>query len=405
MKKAYSLVFPLILPVIMLIAAFFLVIRQPVFSTGIVRMVQYSPYIILTTAAILSWRFNKSRVFFLSVVIASCHFLIFVPFRSDENSSSVIIPFIAFLIPVNILLFSLLKDRGVFTVWGLTNAALICIQPAIIFYLHLTDSQAFHYFSDLNPLPFDFKVFQTISQPSAIIFLIVFIIMAVRYISSKTYFDAANLGVVAATFSAFCFFDRGLSVTVFFSFSGLMIISALIQESYSMAFLDELTGLPSRRALKYELMKLSGRYTIAMLDIDFFKKFNDTYGHDVGDQVLKMVAGCMKGVTGGGKAFRYGGEEFTVLFPGASLREAFPHLEQLRETVSKKGFTPRSADRPKNKPKSARSRAGTGKQLFVTISIGVSERSDKYRLPEDVIKAADGALYRAKKKGRNCVSK
>jgi len=73
------------------------------------------------------------------------------------------------------------------------------------------------------------------------------------------------------------------------------------------------------------------RYVIAMLDVDHFKSFNDTYGHDVGDQVLKMVAAKINGVKGGGKPFRYGGEEFTVIFPRRRLAEAIPHLEEVRK--------------------------------------------------------------------------
>lgn len=80
----------------------------------------------------------------------------------------------------------------------------------------------------------------------------------------------------------------------------MVLVTSIIQDSYSMAFTDELTGLPSRRALKQDMMKLGMNYVIAMLDIDHFKKFNDTYGHDTGDEALKLVASVIKDVTGGG---------------------------------------------------------------------------------------------------------
>lgn len=86
-----------------------------------------------------------------------------------------------------------------------------------------------------------------------------------------------------------------------------------------MAYQDELTSLPGRRALKEYLLKLGSEYTIAMFDIDHFKKFNDTHGHDVGDQVLRMVASKLATVSGRGKSFRYGGEEFTLVFSEKSL--------------------------------------------------------------------------------------
>ncbi|WP_309245216.1 GGDEF domain-containing protein [Clostridium sp. CF012] len=179
-----------------------------------------------------------------------------------------------------------------------------------------------------------------------------------------------------------------------------MLIISIIEDSYSMAYLDELTGIPSRRALREDLMKLGNKYVIAMVDIDFFKKFNDTYGHDVGDDVLKLVASNLMQVTGGGKAFRYGGEEFTILFPGKAINDVIPHLETLREQVSKSGYT-----RKPSKAQSSKSKRGNSIQLFVNISIGVCEKSSKYKNSSDVMKGSDKALYRAKKKGRNRVSK
>ena len=154
-----------------------------------------------------------------------------------------------------------------------------------------------------------------------------------------------------------------------------------------------------------ETMKLGSRYAIAMLDVDHFKKFNDTYGHDVGDQVLRMVASRMEFVGGGGKSFRYGGEEFTVVFSGKTSEESLEHLEELRKNIKESGFTIRSKDRKK---KSAQNRsngkARNGRKVSVTISIGVAERTEKNPSPDTVIKAADQALYRAKNAGRNRVS-
>jgi diguanylate cyclase (GGDEF)-like protein len=178
---------------------------------------------------------------------------------------------------------------------------------------------------------------------------------------------------------------------------------ALIESSLKMAFNDELTGLPARRAMNESLLKVGRRYTVAMVDVDHFKKVNDTHGHDVGDQVLRMVATCLRRVTGGGRAYRYGGEEFIVIFPSKELQRALPHLEDLRETIGRTGFVVRGRKRPKQKPAKAGGK-NTGKpKLHVTVSIGVASRDDKNTTPEQLIKAADKALYRAKKGGRNQV--
>src|SRR4029077_7824091 len=85
---------------------------------------------------------------------------------------------------------------------------------------------------------------------------------------------------------------------------------------YCCAFVDALTGLPNRRALDEALARLSGDYALAMVDVDHFKQFNDTHGHDAGDRVLRSVAQQLR-ATRGGQAFRYGGEEFCLLFTGA----------------------------------------------------------------------------------------
>jgi PleD family two-component response regulator len=154
-------------------------------------------------------------------------------------------------------------------------------------------------------------------------------------------------------------------------------------------------------------MSLGNQYAIAMVDVDHFKKFNDTHGHDVGDQVLRMVAARIAAVGGGGRPFRYGGEEFTVLFPGRGARDALPWLEALRESVEAYTLALRGQDRPAS-PRDGKDRRGAGSRaraVSVTVSIGVAERSEKYPTPEDVIQAADRALYRAKNRGRNQVSR
>jgi diguanylate cyclase (GGDEF)-like protein len=141
-----------------------------------------------------------------------------------------------------------------------------------------------------------------------------------------------------------------------------------------------------------------------MLDIDFFKKFNDRSGHDVGDQVLCMVASHLNRVGGGGKPFRYGGEEFTILFSGKSREDAIPYLEKLREAIETAQFALRGKNRPKKTPRKLKKAEPQSKSVSVTISIGVADPVKGRTKPSSVLKAADQALYRAKKRGRNCIA-
>ena len=183
---------------------------------------------------------------------------------------------------------------------------------------------------------------------------------------------------------------------------------SLAHEGFHMAFRDELTGLPGRRALNERLQRMGRVYTLAMADVDHFKAFNDTHGHDVGDQVLRMVASQLRRVAGGGYAYRYGGEEFTLVFPGKTAVEAMPHLETVRRAIE--AYQMRLRDkpaRPKADQVGQRRRGARGgrnsRPLRVTVSIGVAERGDALRAPDAVIKAADQALYKAKDGGRNQV--
>jgi diguanylate cyclase (GGDEF)-like protein len=189
--------------------------------------------------------------------------------------------------------------------------------------------------------------------------------------------------------------------------AGVMLIVALLQESHRLAFRDELTGLPGRRALDERLRTLGAGYAIAMVDVDHFKKFNDTHGHDIGDQVLKLVAGRLAQMGGGGIAYRYGGEEFCVLFPDSDLRGATRHLESMRGSIERYKMAVRGEDRPRNPDDTASLRLNkpAQKTLSVTVSIGVAQPGDALRSPGQVLKAADEALYRAKQAGRNRVSK
>jgi diguanylate cyclase (GGDEF)-like protein len=198
---------------------------------------------------------------------------------------------------------------------------------------------------------------------------------------------------------------------VFTAAAGAILIVAMLQESHRLAFNDELTGLPGRRALQEAMAGLGPRYVLAMADVDHFKSFNDTHGHDVGDQVLKLVAARLAGVEGGGRAFRYGGEEFTVLFADTALEEAMPHLDAIRGSVAAYHMAVRGEDRPKAKEQGEKLRAhdteeqqAPEKLLSVTISIGAAGPGGG-ATPAQVLKAADEALYRAKRGGRNRVSK
>ena len=190
-------------------------------------------------------------------------------------------------------------------------------------------------------------------------------------------------------------------LTIFMSGAGVLLIWSVLESSWRNANIDELTDLPGRRRLKHHLARLGDDYALAIADIDHFKKINDRYGHDVGDQVLRWIAAVLNRHEAG-KAYRFGGEEFVIVCEDGTPKEIKADLDDLRETISAKAFLLRGPDRPRKKPASAPTRSNR-EAVTVTISIGFARCSAKHPTVHDVQEAADKQLYRAKKRGRNQV--
>ena len=163
--------------------------------------------------------------------------------------------------------------------------------------------------------------------------------------------------------------------------------------------LDAVTRIPPRKALDSSLpllLRIMGEENLPlsaiMIDIDHFKIFNDKWGHDTGDRVLRHVSGIIReAVRYRGEAYRYGGEEITVLLPNSTSEEAFQTAERIRHSIY---------DLPL-KRQLGEEDDSAAVPLFVTISLGVS--SFPTVAGSELLVAADQALFDAKKEGRNRV--
>ena len=216
--------------------------------------------------------------------------------------------------------------------------------------------------------------------------------------------EAGLFWALAACFLALDPGRGGPLATFYFATAAAILAGSVVETSHALAYRDELTGLSSRRALNETLAGLSGTYCIAMVDVDRFKAFNDRHGHDAGDQVLRMVAARLSEVRGGGRAFRYGGEEFVLVFPGSGLEKAREHMEAARKAVAESSFTVRGPERSLGRAKQRGSASDSSRRLCVTVSMGAAEAAGSRSRPEEVLKAADRALYKAKRAGRNRLS-
>jgi len=394
-------------PLTIITAAFFVLPEIAALSPAHRELLLIAPYLATVAGMFLSVHFHRGRPFTALLLVS---ILYYCSRTYLQEGISGFVPQgvyfgLALLVPLNFALLALMRERGVFSIAGRLRFTFIAAQAAAIWLLFR------HNFEDVLPLfsrtliPLEGLNSILLPQPLLLIALCSLLFIAFLAARRQAPIESGLLGALLALVMTLAKINSPDIAATFCTAAGLIITFSILQDSYNMAFRDDLTGMPSRRALNESLHGVGRRYTIAMLDVDHFKKFNDTYGHDVGDQVLKMVAKKMLSVGGGGKAFRYGGEEFTILFPGKRFADALPHLESVRKSIEEYRLAIRSDDRPKNSTQGEGkrgSRSGSG-EVSVTISIGVAESGDEHGGSAAVMKAADKALYRAKSKGRNQV--
>lgn len=355
----------------------------------------------------LSWIFHHSREFNLfllfSIIYIALNKYIWTPGLKVDFQLAYLL--LVSLIPINFLLNFLLKERGILNRYGIRRFILLAVQLYCIAWVLEHPYSPLKDFITLSFFKYSVFKLTTISQPILIAIIITGLVIFIRLIKTPSTLTAGILSSLIAITTAIHFYQQPQLATLFIILAGLLIIISITLNAYSLAYLDELTNLPSRRALVQNITTLGKQYCIAMVDVDHFKKFNDKYGHDIGDQVLKKLAGQLRQVRGG-KAFRYGGEEFTILFPNKNLNEATLFCNDLCKNVENSPFMLRDKKRPKSKQQTQtkKIKEREAKPLTITISIGLAERSAEYGKADEVIKQADKALYKAKKNGRNQVA-
>jgi diguanylate cyclase (GGDEF)-like protein len=359
-------------------------------------------YGVFGSGAALGWLYNRSRaVFSIGVLLLAAWGLPRLLLTGEVGD--VVTQTSAFLVPLNLLALGFFRERGVFTRTGIIISGAILGQAGLIYSLSEGGAPGLQRQLTRAFISEQWTAWTWMGQPALAAFAGTFLVLIAMFFFRRNPVDRGLIWSLPAAFWGFQVLGNdGLSL-YYFATAGFVLQTAVAEHAYRAAYRDELTGLPGRRALNEFLPQMLGRYAIAMVDIDHFKNFNDKYGHDVGDQVLQLVASKLARVSGGGRVFRYGGEEFTVVFPGLTKGEAKPFLEFLRESVEQSGFALRSNKRPRKKPQERRKKPRAPKTVSVTISIGVAENTKTHMTQEEVIKAADKALYRAKEGGRNQV--
>jgi len=363
------------------------------------QSLHYITVVLFLISLIFSAWFDRARYFFVLLLFLCVYLFRYYLYTCVYGLHiELVYILISLLVVFNLMVFSLVKERGIWSFWGRTYLFCLFIQ-GVGFYFLIAQAVFLNtlYEQHIRMHFFlSFPYFQTL-----IITLGATTYMLLSYYRDQDY--GSYVGLLIAALLPLFYNNHLTAWSVFYGAAALIGTVEIIINLYKMAFLDELTGLAGRRALRQDTLKLSGVYTLAMLDIDFFKSVNDRYGHDVGDQVLKYIASLVKKVTGGGKAYRYGGEEFTLVFPGKRKNEILPHLEALRSNIAQRPFVIRAKNRPKQKPEKTTIKSYDTLKIKVTVSIGVADNHRKNVTPHEVMKEADQALYKAKKTGRNRV--
>jgi diguanylate cyclase (GGDEF)-like protein len=389
----------LALPEAPLLLATIVLVHLPSLHGILLSFGRFYPIAAFVLGLFLALRYRRGRLLFCLAVLALATW---GPLAARLTARQMIFDAATLLVPLNLLALSLLPDRGVFTPSGWRRWGVILGQAVVLAIIAKTGPLGGDAFFRASLLAPGIVHWVGLPAPAILAFILAFALLSVLTIREPDGPGRGALWALVACGIALTMEKPGVGTTVAFSTAVVVLSVAIIETSYHQVYHDALTGLPGRRALDEEVLRLGEQYVVAMVDVDHFKRFNDTFGHDVGDEVLKMVATRLATVSGGGRAYRYGGEEFSILFPGIRAAEAMPALEAIREAVADTHFTVRKRLRPRKKPTPVPARAGS-RQSLITVSIGVAEPNGRLQTPDQVLLAADRALYQAKEQGRNRV--
>jgi diguanylate cyclase (GGDEF)-like protein len=366
-------------------------------------------YLCLVLIGFLGWRLNQSRILMIVLLLigayhASLHTELLVQTGIGKIRLRQIL---SFAFPAAILLVFLTREARLLSKQSLLRLVLALSPIVLMSAWFIFSPESFHSLVSWTPFPLcnGFRIPQ-LSIIAIFALMIVFFrnkdkkinaFMGATIISLIPFFTMAHIGLTYGI-------KHSLMAHTVISFSAICIIllHSILRIYWQRVYVDELTDISNRRALDESLATIDGVYSIAMIDIDHFKKFNDTYGHEEGDNVLRFVASVI-GKIQGGKAYRYGGEEFCAVFKKTSTKDASDAAENVRKKLAERKFFIRTKKVKKATSKDRKKTKKSQKTAKVTISVGIAGPDRNNPTPDKVLKLADNALYKAKKTGRNRV--
>lgn len=366
------------------------------------------PYIVLVFGLVFGWYFASSRMILSLLVLALADRAVVLLPASEVDptpTGHAVFAITGFLVPLNLLAFSILKEDAISTGRGIVRLMLVLAQPFLLLWLCLPEQQELTSAFSHAFIPLASTNWTVLPQPALFAFATAAVLLSVRFSLRRDPLEGGSIWALAAVFLAYHGSRYGWRPTNFFATGGLILFVTLIQASYQRTYRDELTGIPGRLAYEEASSRLRTGYSVAIIGIDQLKQHANTHGRSVGEQILKLLAPKIQTACAGGQVFRVSGEELTLLFPGTSVTGTLGPLEQVRKTVETTMLLLRGRDRVWEATRGT-SKVGTrDRELPVTLSIGVAEHTGDHASLSLVTKSAYRALYEAKGAGGNVVKR
>ena len=368
-------------------------------------LAQRLPYLLLGVSILIAHLFRQSRLAMLACALLVSYWLTQQHWiaLSEHHPASLPLILLAMLFPVACLITYAFQNQGVLTK-GFTRY--LILLSLLLVWGSLTSLHFDQQHAQLIDQGILFSVPQISLLPLIVVLYLCVLtgISAILLLSSNRLNDSAVYNCLLLVSIGLIYFHIPFINIIVFSLAAIFLLLTLLSAGHTLAFHDRLTQIPARHALELDLQRLGKVFTVAMIDVDHFKSFNDQYGHSTGDEVLKLVASRLALIPTKVWYYRYGGEEFTLLFKGKTAKQVQDALEWLRDDIehlsliiSDTQSIPLTSPTIRSVRKTQSKRSPT-----ITISIGVCDSQTESN-PKLAIPLADQALYKAKKSGRNCI--
>ena len=364
------------------------------------------PLIVYGVGILLALRFKRIWLLLAIFILALANLLLQL-FATDTTvltgAGRLVFNAVSLLLPFNLYLFTFLNKRGAITWQSICFMGGILLQGCGVAYIYRYQNMGASALLEYSHINWSLLEHIPLSQPALFVYGIVFLYFLARYIRIREAIECAFFWTLILTFSALVVNKIAPASSIYFATAGLILVISVIENIYLEGFSDELTNLPTSQVLMGNLSKLKTGYTLAMIEIDHFKKLKDNHGHKVSKQIIRMVGSKLASVTGG-MPFRYGDAVFLIVFPEMFVQETMPRLEILRQTIKESTFILPSRKHSHKKLIRVKGLKIQPNKIPLSVSIGVAERIDLDMRPQQVIKSAEEAVYFARREGRDRIS-